>query len=172
MRDPIVLHLGQPGLYSRYEDGVTVRRMRDGDTATVEALLARLGDESRRSRFGASKPRLSESELARLARVDRDHYVLVAYADGDPLPAGIARFVRHGRTAEVAFAVVDEHQGRGIGSKLARALTADARAAGIAELHAVVTGDDTRVLALLSHSARRLQATWLDDECRLVAALA
>ena len=110
--------------------------------------------------------------MALLARVDGDHHVLVAYADGDPLPAGVARFVRQGRAAEVAFAVADEHQGRRIGSALAEALTADARAAGILEFHATVTGDNQPVISLLSRATCRLRATWLGGgERRLVAAL-
>jgi len=146
MRDPIVLRPNQPGLLSRYEDGVTVRLLRDGDTATVSAVFARSSNASRRRRFGGAKPRLSESELARLARVDQEHHVLVAYADGDPVPAGLARFVRRGHAAEVAFAVADEHQGRGIGSTLARALVADARAAGIVEFRPIVSHGDRGIL--------------------------
>jgi GNAT superfamily N-acetyltransferase len=172
MRDPIVLRLDQRVLDSRYEDGVTIRSLRDGDNATVEAVFGRMSHESRRRRFGGAKPRLSTSDLAQLARVGRTHHVLVAYVDGDPLPAGIARYVRNESAAEVAYAVVDEHQGRGVGSKLARALVADARASGIVELHAFSSNEDRRVLSLLSQSARRLQATWADGECTLVAALA
>jgi ribosomal protein S18 acetylase RimI-like enzyme len=158
-------------MHSHHVDGVTIRQLRNGDTATVAAVFARLGDESRRRRFGGAKPRLSEPELAELSRVDRAHHVLVAYVDGDPAPAGLARLVRQGRAAEVAFEVADEHQGRRIGTALARMLAADARAAGIVELHATVTGDNRRAMSLLSRSARRLQATRLGGECALVAAL-
>ena len=75
-------------------------------------------------------------------------------------------------TAEVAFEVADEHQGRRIGSALAEALTADARAAGILEFHATVTGDNQPVISLLSRATCRMRATWLGGgERRLVAAL-
>ena len=70
------------------------------------------------------------NNLANLARVDRDHHVLVGYLDGDPEPAGIVRLVRDGSSAEVAFAVADSYHGRGVGSILASELAADARAAG------------------------------------------
>ena len=156
---------------SQYLNGVSIRTLRNGDTATVAAVFERLSDESRRRRYGGPKPRLSVAELDQLSRVDARHHVLVAYVDGDPAPAGLARLVRSGRTAEVAFEVVDEHQGRRIGSALARVLAADARAAGIVELHATVTGDPKRVSSLLTRSARRLRATWQGGECALVAAL-
>jgi ribosomal protein S18 acetylase RimI-like enzyme len=159
------------GMHSRYVDGVTVRPLRNGDTETVDAVFARLSDESRRQRFAGAKPRLSQSELALLARVDRDHHVLVAYVGGDRRPAGIARLVREGRAAEVAFEVADECQGRGIGSALARVLAADARAAGIRELRATVAGDNRRAMSLLTRTTRRLRATWLGGECTLVAAI-
>lgn len=154
-----------------YRNGVSIRMLRNGDTATVAAVFARLGDESRRLRFGGPKPRLSEAELRHLARVDSTHHVLVAYVDGDPAPAGLARLVRDGRAAEVAFEVADEHQGRKIGSALARELAADARAAGIVELHATVAAGNRRAVSLLARSGRRLHATRLGRETALVAAL-
>ncbi len=158
-------------VHSRSVNGVVIRPLRSGDTATVCALFGRLGDESRRRRFGGAKPRLSDDELDQLARVDSRHHVLVAYVPGDAGPAGIARLVRQGRIAEVAFAVADEHQGRGVGSALAQVLADDARAAGIVELHATVTGDSRQVASLLSRSGTKLRATWLGGERALVAAL-
>ncbi len=163
------LHHG--GMHSQYLGGVTIRPLQNGDTGTVAAVFGRLSDESRRRRFGGPKPLLSETELAVLARVDGEHHVLVAYVDGDRQPAGLARLARKGRTAEVAFEVADEYQGRRIGSALARVLAADARAAGIVELHATVAGDNRRAMSLLSRSAGRLRATWLGGECTLVAAV-
>jgi GNAT superfamily N-acetyltransferase len=158
-------------MHSRHVKGFMIRPLRNGDSATICALFGRLGDESRRQRFGGAKPRLSDDELTALARVDATHHVLVAYADGDPRPAGIARLVRRGRVAEVAFAVADELQGRGIGSALAQVLADDARAAGIVELHATVTGDSRRVASLLARSTRKLQGTWSGGEYALRAVL-
>jgi GNAT superfamily N-acetyltransferase len=158
-------------VHSRSVNGVVIRPLRNGDTGTVCALFGRLGDESRRRRFGGAKPRLSDDELEQLARVDSRHHVLVAYVPGDAGPAGIARLVRQGGIAEVAFAVADEHQGRGIGSALAQVLAEDARAAGIVELHATVTGDSRQVASLLSRSGTKLRGTWLGGERALVAAL-
>jgi L-amino acid N-acyltransferase YncA len=158
-------------MQSRYIDGIVVRPLRDGDAETVLAVFQRLGPESRRRRFGGAKTHLSPVELDLLARVDAEHHVLVAYADGDRRPAGLARLVRVGSVAEVAFEVADEQHGRGIGTALAQALAADARAAGIGELHATVACDNARAMSLLARSSRRLRATWLGAERRVVAAL-
>jgi GNAT superfamily N-acetyltransferase len=159
-------------MHSRCLDGFVVRPLRNGDTETVTAVFARLGERSRRLRFAAAKPRLSEAEQEALARVDRRHHVLVAYVDGDPRPAAIARLVRQGDAADVAFEVADELQGRGIGTALAEALAADARAAGIVEFHATVAGDNRQVISILSRCTRGLRAARLGGgELELVAAL-
>ena len=154
-------------MQSRYIDGLTIRALQDGDTETVAALFARLGERSRERRFCGAKPRLSDLELATLARVDRDRHVLVAYADGDPQPVGIARLVRDGHSAEIAFAVADDYQGRRIGSILASELAADARAAGIAQLTATVCGDNPRMIALLERLGS-LDVSWHGRERGIV----
>jgi len=159
-----------PCMQSRYVDGLTIRALRDGDTETVSALFARLGDRSRERRFCGAKPRLSQIELTQLARVDRDRHVLVGYVDGDPEPAGIARLVRDGDAAEIAFAVADDYQSRGLGSVLANELAADARAAGITHLTATVCGDNPRMIALLRRLGS-LDMSWRGGERDLVVGL-
>jgi protein lysine acetyltransferase len=118
-------------MQTRYVNGLTIRSLRDGDTETVATLFAQLGDRSRERRFCGAKPTLLEAELRALARADATHHVLVGYVDGNPEPVGMARLVRDGRIAEIAFEVADAYQGRGIGSTLAGELAADARAAGV-----------------------------------------
>jgi ribosomal protein S18 acetylase RimI-like enzyme len=157
-------------MQSRYVNGLTIRSLRNGDTDTVSALFARLGERSRERRFCGAKPKLSELELAALARVDLDHHVLVGYVDGDAEPAGIARLVRSGSSAEIAFAVADAYQSRGVGSVLASELAADARAAGITYLTATVCGDNPRIVALLKRLGS-LDASWRGGERELVVGL-
>jgi ribosomal protein S18 acetylase RimI-like enzyme len=158
-------------MHTRYVDGLTIRPLRNGDADTVAALFASLGDRSRERRFCGAKPRLGEKELVELARVDGDHHVLVGYVDGDAHPAGIARLVRDGAAAEIAFAVADEYQGRGIGSVLAGELAADARAAGITELIATVCGDNPSVVAVLKRLGSRLDVSWQGREREFVVGL-
>jgi ribosomal protein S18 acetylase RimI-like enzyme len=158
-------------MQSRHVDGLTIRLLRNGDTATVAALFERLGSRSRERRFCGAKPRLSDPELQLLARVDDRHHVLVGYVDGDREPVAIARLVRDGRSAEVAFEVADEYQGRGIGTTLTRELAADARAAGITELQATVCGDNERAVSLLARIAETMHVRWRGGERELVATL-
>ena len=128
------------------------RPLRRGETEIVESVFTRLGPRSRTLRFGGAKAALSASELEALADVGERRHAVVAFVAGDPAPAGIARFVVDAddpSTADVAIAVVDEHQGHGIGKALMRALVEDARAAGVKRLRATIAGENRRSLALL-----------------------
>jgi ribosomal protein S18 acetylase RimI-like enzyme len=136
---------------------ILVRPLASGDTATVQAVFDRLGEESRRTRFNGPKWRLGEAELRWLATVGPRHHVLVAWVDGDPEPVALARLVRVGGSAELAFEVADDYQGRGIGSALTGLLLADARAAGIREVTALVRSDNPAALALLRCVLGRLE---------------
>jgi GNAT superfamily N-acetyltransferase len=158
-------------MQTRYVDRLTIRPLCDGDTETVASLFAQLGDRSRARRFGGAKPRLSAAELEALARVDVTHHVLVAYVDGDPRPAGIARLVRCGESAEVACAVADVHQGRGVGETLTRELAADARAAGIVRFEATVCGDNPQAVSMLARCAATLDVSWRGGERAFVIGL-
>lgn len=136
---------------------VLVRPLRSGDTATVQAVFERLGEESRRTRFNGPKWRLGEKELRWLATVGPSHHALVAWVDGDEEPVAIARLVRLGGSAEIAFEVADAYQDRGIGSALAGLLVADACAAGICEVTALVRSDNPAALAVLRRALGRLE---------------
>jgi len=149
-----------------------VRPLRNGDVATVLAVFRRLGPESRRQRFNGPKPCLSHVELAQLARVDSSHHALVAYVEGDQRPIAIARLARDGATAEIAFAVADEYQHRGIGSALAAELLVDARAAGITEITALAAGDNPAALRLLRRTSNVVDVHFEGPELSIRAAIA
>jgi RimJ/RimL family protein N-acetyltransferase len=149
---------------------VVVRPLADGDEATVAALFERLSPESRARRYHGSKPRLTDSDLQLLARVDRDRHVLVAYVGG--APAALARLVRDGDSAEIAFEVADAYHCRGLGSQLVELLLADARAAGIARVEAYVEPRNRRALALLRRALGRPVVRCEGAELRVAAPLA
>jgi RimJ/RimL family protein N-acetyltransferase len=144
-------HVVKTGLF-----GPTLRvaPLQNGDTATVAALFDRLGETSRRTRFLGAKPRLTRAELEQLASEDCRRHAVVGYVKGDPLPAGIARLVRDGDSAEIAFAVADRHQGKRVGTTLALELLADARAAGIGSVTATIDSSNRAALKLLRRCTR------------------
>jgi ribosomal protein S18 acetylase RimI-like enzyme len=152
---------------------IVVRPLANRDVETVATVFGRLGDESRRRRFNAAKPCLSDTDLADLARVDATHHTLVAHVVGDPRPAALAQLVRTSReSAEIAFVVADEHQHRGIGSALTRMLLDDARAAGIREITALASGENRAALALIRRSASILEVRLDGPEQSIRAAIA
>ena len=59
-------------MHATYVNGITIRPLRNGDAATVLALFDRLGERARASRFCGAKPRLTDTELDLLAKVDAD----------------------------------------------------------------------------------------------------
>jgi DHA1 family inner membrane transport protein len=156
----------------RHGRTLLVRPLRNGDTDTVLAVFERLGERSRQARFNGPKPRLSSAELESLALVDPTRHVLVGYLEGDRRPVAIARLVRDGASAEIAFEVVDEHQRLGIGSALTAELLADARAAGIAEVTALVASDNTPAVSLLRRVLGHFEMQFEGPELAIRAVLA
>ena len=149
-----------------------VRPLRHGDVRTVVAVFERLGEQSRRARFNGPKPCLTRTELRQLAAADHSPHALVAYVEDDPQPVAIARLVRKGDSAEIAFAVVDEYQHRGIGSTLAAELIADARASGIREITALASSDNPAAVALLRRTSNVLDIRLEGPELSIRAAIA
>jgi GNAT superfamily N-acetyltransferase len=149
--------------------GITVRPLRNGEATAVQAVFDQLGPRSRLLRFGGAKNVLTAAELDVLSRVDDRHLVLVALIAGRPV--GIARLVRNAddrQLGEVAFAVGDEWQGRGIGSVLVDRLAAEARAAGIARLSATISTDNHVSLKLLSRVTCGLKTSYAAGQLEVV----
>jgi GNAT superfamily N-acetyltransferase len=87
------------------------------------------------------------------------HVALVAVGEegGGPVIIGGGRYiVVQPEKAEVAFAVVDQYQGRGIGAALMHHLAAIARANGLKELIADVLPENLRMLKVFEKSGLRL----------------
>jgi ribosomal protein S18 acetylase RimI-like enzyme len=157
----------------KHGPSLVVRPLRNGDVETVLAVFSRLGEDSRRARFHGPKPFLRDGELRQLATMDANHHALVAWVEGDPHPAAIARLARTSRgSAEIAFAVADEYQHRGIGAALTAELIADARLAGISEITALTTPDNPAALALVKRVARVVDICFEGPELSIRAAIA
>ena len=131
---------------------VKIRALRPDDRADMLAAIGRTGMQSLRQRFFVPKKGFSEQEIAFFLDIDfESHVALVAQIDenGRPAIAGGGRFivVRPGQ-AEIAFVVVDDYQGQGIGTILMRHLAILARDAGLKELIAEVLPENSAMLKL------------------------
>jgi acetyltransferase len=139
-----------------------VRPIGGDDKPRIATFFGRLSDESRRRRFLGPKPKLSSRELAFLTEVDQRSHVAIAAHDDAGAIVGVARYAawpdRPG-VAEIAFEVVDEWHGRGIGTGLATQLVARAREDGLAALTASTLAENQPARALLVKLGFKPQGT-------------
>jgi GNAT superfamily N-acetyltransferase len=151
----------EPAEYSHAEalrDGrrVEIRALRPGDRAGLLAAVGRVAAPSLYRRFLGAKREFTEAEVDFFSNVDFiNHVALVAVMaeDGREMIVGGARYiVGQPGQAEVAFTVVDDYQGLGIGAALMAHLAAIAGAAGIRELIAEVLSDNAPMLAVFKKS--------------------
>ena len=135
---------------------VEIRALRPADRADLIAAVGRSSGQSLYRRFFAVKRSFTASEIDYFLNVDfLNHVALVAVVNeqGAPVIAGGARYVvvQPGK-AEVAFAVVDQYQGQGLGAALMHHLAAIAREAGLEELIAEVLPDNVPMLKVFEQS--------------------
>src|SRR5262249_52898463 len=115
-------------------------------------------------RFLGAKHHFTEQEISYFVNVDFvDHVALVALAneDGRSVVIGGGRYIVLPRTtrAELAFAVVDQYQGQGIGAAMMRHLVIFARNAGLEELVADVLASNTTMLRVFEKSGLPMSTT-------------
>jgi acetyl coenzyme A synthetase (ADP forming)-like protein len=115
-------------------DGGTlhVRPVRPGDEPALADLHARMSRESRYLRYFTAHSKLRAEELARMTGVDYESRMgLVAFLRDQSVALASYHGSPGSERAEVAFAVADAHQGRGLGTLLLEHLAAYAWERGI-----------------------------------------
>ncbi len=160
-----------PTLNDEVRDYATDALLRDGGSVHIRAI--RPADQSRllrffdalsaRSvyfRFFQTKTRLTDSELRYFTELDFVRHVgLVAtvWVQDEEHIIAVGRYICPSseaapRRAEVAFAVADAHQGRGLGTLLLEHLAHLACKHGITEFEADVLGENNRMLQVFAAS--------------------
>ena len=133
---------------------VTLRPIAPEDKPLLAAIFERLSEESRYRRFFTPKNELSPAELDYFVDIDHeDHEAIIAIDPSSVEGLGVARYVRSnddGEVAEVAVAVADDWQGRGLGRALLDRLTYRARREGVRRFSALVQSDNPASLGLLA----------------------
>jgi len=137
---------------------IHVRSIRPDDKELLRAHFHTLSPRSVYTRFFGAKRDLTPEELAYFTEMDGvDRVGLVATlrtSDGEKI-IGVGRYFRQGKArdcAEVAFAVSDGQQRRGIASMLLEHLAGIARTHGITEFAADVLGENNHMLHVFEHS--------------------
>jgi RimJ/RimL family protein N-acetyltransferase len=147
----------------RLRDGsaVVINPVRSADAPLLAEGFERLSAKSRLTRFLSPKKQLSARELRYFTDIDHhDHEALGAISIEDGRGVGIARYVRDTddpQAAEIAVTIVDEWQGRGLGTLLLTQLSKRARQEGISRFNALVADGNEPVLALLRRTSSELR---------------
>jgi acetate---CoA ligase (ADP-forming) len=132
---------------------LTVRPIRPEDEADLAVFFSQLSLESRVFRFFAAVAN-ADASVKRMVDVDyTTRYGIVAVAGTRHEIVGHAMYVAIGAgTAELALAVADSYQGRGLGTILLGQLAEAASDSGIQVLEAVVRPENHRMLEVLRES--------------------
>lgn len=142
---------------------VLIRPIHRGDAALLADGFSRLSAASRNLRFLTGKTTLSPAELRYFTEVDHhDHEALAALDPVDGRGLGVARYIRHPEdpeAAEVAVTVIDDWQGRGLGTELLKDLADRAYEHGIRRFTALVAADNPAVLGLLRNVGAAVRIT-------------
>ncbi|MFZ2061070.1 MAG: GNAT family N-acetyltransferase [Candidatus Binatus sp.] len=136
---------------------IRIRAIRPDDQERLHDHFKGLSEKSVYFRFMGIRRDLSPQDLKRLTELDfRNHVGLAATL----IENGRERFIGVGRyicgadptRAEVAFAILDGFQGRGIGTLLLEHLSLIADANGVTEFEADVLGENRQMLEVFAHS--------------------
>jgi GNAT superfamily N-acetyltransferase len=126
------------------------------DKAKLLEGFHRMSPESRYYRFMTTTEELTDEQLRYLTEIDyENHFALaaiVADAPGEP-GIGVARYIRDTsdpEVAEPAIAVIDDWQGRGVGTILLRQLSSIAREHGIKRFRGIGLATNRKVIELMT----------------------
>ncbi len=156
-----------PATYSAREqlrDGrpIEIRALRPSDEAGMLDAVNHTNAELLRRRFFVTKRAFSDKEKAFFMNADFvNHVALVAEIDegGRRAIVGGGRYiVTEPGHAEIAFVVIDDYQGKGLGTLLMRHLAVIARSAGLKQLIADVLPENAamrKVFSKFGFEARR-----------------
>lgn len=136
---------------------IRIRAIRPDDGERLHEHFHGLSQKSVYFRFMGIRRDLSPNDLQRLTELDFKNHVGLAATlteDGRERFIGVGRYIcgADPHRAEVAFAVLDGFQGRGIGTILLKHLALIADANGVAEFEADVLGENRQMLEVFVHS--------------------
>jgi acetyltransferase len=138
------------------EDGtrLAIRNVQAGDAAILMSFVRGLSFGARYFRFGHGDIEFSAEDTIRACTPDPnecEHLLILKIADQSPVVIASGRIVfpRTGTTCEVALAVTDAWQKRGIGTSLLNALFKLARDRGLREMHGRILASNRRMIKFM-----------------------
>ncbi|CAN5428017.1 GNAT family N-acetyltransferase [soil metagenome] len=160
-------------------DEYTLRPIRPDDAEMLQQFVRGMSPQSRYFRFASALNELSPRMLARYTLIDYDREMAIiavkpAPADAvgpvQPRMIGVSRYVINpdSTSCEFSLAVSDDHAGRGVGSRLMRAIVDVARDKGLIEMHGFVLSSNDTMLSLMKSLGFTSSAYPDDPSFRLV----
>ena len=136
---------------------ILIRAIRPDDQERLHDHFEGLSEKSVYFRFMGIRRDLSPQDLKHLTELDFKNHVGLAATlteNGRERFIGVGRYICgiDSHRAEVAFAILDGFQGRGIGTLLLEHLSRIADANGVAEFEADVLGENRQMLEVFAHS--------------------
>lgn len=143
---------------------IHIRPIEPEDADGIVALHSRFSERTRYMRFFSAYPRIPDRDLARFVNVDhRDREALVATIGGVIIAVGRYERLQPGEpVAEVAFAVEDLQQGRGIAPILLGLLADAARPVGINRFVAEVLPSNGAMLRVFGRAGYEIVQEYAD----------
>lgn len=147
---------------------IMLRAMREDDAEGLVRFHHRLSAETTYLRFFSPHPELSVREVDRFTHVDHlDREAFVVVADGEIVGVGRLERLADPCSAEVAFAVDDSWQGRGVGRVLFEALARRAQEVGVTRFVAETLAHNRRMLNLFRSVDRPVTTSFADGNVRV-----
>jgi len=151
-------------------DGRTchIRPLRPEDADLLVEFHSRLSPETIYFRFFAPYPTLSARDVERFTHVDHvDRVALAATMAGEIV--GVGRYDRiDTNSAEVAFSIRDDQQGRGLGSILLEHLAVAARENGVSHFVGEVLPNNARMIATFLEAGYQAERETVDGVVHFV----
>ncbi len=139
---------------------VHLRPIVPDDADRIVAFHSTLSERTRYMRYFGPTPTLPPREVARMTTVDHQQRVaIVAVLGGEIIAVGIYEglgFDGKPESAEVAFVVADEHQGRGLGPILLEHLAGAAAENGFTRFEAEVLSENPNMVAVFRDAGYQL----------------
>ncbi|MCB1383567.1 MAG: bifunctional acetate--CoA ligase family protein/GNAT family N-acetyltransferase [Notoacmeibacter sp.] len=169
---PYPRHLIQREVMS---DGMelVIRPIRPEDAESERDFVHNLSEQARKFRFMHAMNDLSPSMLARFTHIDYSRemaFVAIAGSGDERKQVGVARYSANpdGKSCEFAVVVADSMQGRGVGTKLMRALMSEARDRGLTIMEGTVLTENAGMLQLMQSLGFSMRRSPEEPELYLV----
>ncbi|GAB2672458.1 bifunctional GNAT family N-acetyltransferase/acetate--CoA ligase family protein [Gordonia jinhuaensis] len=143
---------------------VHLRPITPDDADGLLRFHSRLSERTRYMRYFGPYPTIPPRDLARMTTVDHhDRVALVAVLGGEIIAVGVYESLKaegKATTAEVAFVVADEHQGRGLGPILLEHLAGAAAENGFERFTADVLAENPYMVGVFRDAGYQLSRSF------------